>query len=397
MCDIEICDKTVEEFEFLANNFTYTVPAPFRNTDSITDNHENTPRFGYPDDIELLINGSTEDGKEYLKGALVASFIIFIFFVAWFAAIILLKCTGARGGFLSGRAVTIPRKPLSPAEKEGVLEEKVDPEEEAAEKEVEPNPQDLEEKEGQDLQQKEGEEPTGEEGAQVEPSDQSEYAEELAAWEKVVKRRERRLVIIRVVALLACLWIVIASILMISKGSDSLLDAVGSAQSGLEQAQGLAGDAINLIDCFFEKQGEVELAVENFEIDANGFCPLFNETLCELAGDGTTECDLARIDLPYADEFQEALDTIYNTTGEAQAFIFNKLEKFRFDLVETQEMLQDAENGASNFNWAFTGKFFDARKLCLRRCIAGIVAYLVWRLFVLFLQCLPSLQAFCSA
>ena len=394
----DVCNNTSAEIQAIAENFAYRVPVPFQNTDSIEANHQNTPRFGHTNDINKLINGSTDDGKDYIIGALVASIIIFVFFLGWFAAIILLKCTGARGGFLSGQAVTIPRKPLPPAEKEGVLEEEGDLEEEAAEKEAEPNPQDHEEKEGQDLQQKEGEEPTGEEGAQVEPSDQSEYAEELAAWEKVVKRRERRLVWIRVVALFACLMIVIASVLMISKGSDSLLDSVGSAQSGLEQAQGLAGKAISLIDCFSEKQGDIESALGIFETDINGFCPNVGDALCELAGDGTTECDLTGVDLPYADELEEVLDTIHETANEALAFIFNKLEKFKFDLLELQEMLQDAEDGASNFNWAFTGKFFDARKLCLRRCIAGAVAYLVGRFSVLFfLQCLPCLQAFCSA
>ena len=87
-------------------------PDPFENTDTIRLSHRMAIRYGKPDDIKLLIQGTKEEGKDYLRGLLATSITIFCIAVVWCFLLIVFKCLGPRKvGWLSGTQIPLPPQP----------------------------------------------------------------------------------------------------------------------------------------------------------------------------------------------------------------------------------------------------------------------------------------------
>jgi hypothetical protein len=88
---------------------------PFSNTPPIEIAHTGIPRFGFPNDIMLLITGTEQDQQDYVKGIVISSVVVACFFLVWVVALCVLKGMGRkRVGWLSGQ-----RKALLPRPKEG--------------------------------------------------------------------------------------------------------------------------------------------------------------------------------------------------------------------------------------------------------------------------------------
>jgi hypothetical protein len=84
----------------------------FENTNAINFMHRAPPRYGHSSDINLLINGSESEQKDYLRGLLASSITIFSFFVVWMFLLWAFKCMGPYSvGLLSGRRVPLPARP----------------------------------------------------------------------------------------------------------------------------------------------------------------------------------------------------------------------------------------------------------------------------------------------
>jgi hypothetical protein len=62
--------------------------------------------------MRLLIEGSTEEGQDYLRGLLASSITIFAVAFVWCCLLMVFKCMGPRKfGWLSGRHEPIPAEP----------------------------------------------------------------------------------------------------------------------------------------------------------------------------------------------------------------------------------------------------------------------------------------------
>ena len=81
---------------------------PFQNTAAIEWMHSVPPRLGNPSDLNALFDGSNQQGKDYVKGLLGASIVMFIFFLVWIVTLLVFKCLGPRHvGIWSGSFRTI--------------------------------------------------------------------------------------------------------------------------------------------------------------------------------------------------------------------------------------------------------------------------------------------------
>ena len=50
------------------------VPVIFSNTDAIIEMHKGLPRMGHTNNILALVNGTSEEGREYITGSVILSF-----------------------------------------------------------------------------------------------------------------------------------------------------------------------------------------------------------------------------------------------------------------------------------------------------------------------------------
>ena len=80
----------------------FDAPA-FENTAAIEWMHSQPPRFGHSNDLLVVIEGSEEEQKDYLKGLILSSIVMFCLFLVWTIVLITCKILGAnRVGILSG-------------------------------------------------------------------------------------------------------------------------------------------------------------------------------------------------------------------------------------------------------------------------------------------------------
>ena len=87
-------------------------PDGFRDTPLIKFVHNRVPRFGNPNNILVLIEGTDEEKNDYLRGLLACSIAMFAVFLVWSLILIFMKYRGPQKyGWLSGRRNPIPPKP----------------------------------------------------------------------------------------------------------------------------------------------------------------------------------------------------------------------------------------------------------------------------------------------
>lgn len=190
------------------------IPPEFVNTQSIRWTHENAPRFGHSSDLLLLMQGTPEEQKDYLKGLMASSIAMFCFFLVWMIFLVVFKCMGPKEmGILSGKA-----RPLPPQPPEG--------------------------------------------------------SEELEAWQQRRANAERRLGLIRVLICICGLFIIISSCLMAVKGVSSLTQSLNDGTQAIAISQNLANRAIKLIDRVTIQNNKTAKAVDELLVDLNGICPL---------------------------------------------------------------------------------------------------------------------------
>ena len=99
---------------------------PFETTLTVERMHAVTPRFGHSRDFSLLIEGSNDEQKDYLKGLLAASMAVFCLFVLWTLLLLVFKCFGpSKVGLFSALRPALPEKPSKPAIKKPKTKHKI--------------------------------------------------------------------------------------------------------------------------------------------------------------------------------------------------------------------------------------------------------------------------------
>jgi hypothetical protein len=282
----DTCPVVNQEF----SNANYE-PPPFQNTISIGGFHNGVPRFGHSNNMSVLIDGSNAEMKDYLVGLTGASIIIFAVIFVWALILLVLKCMGYRlVGWLSGHAVTRPSRPLRPG------------------------------------------------GGEMEL-----YEKEVQEWKRVVRRRERRLLFTRITCLLACVFIIVSAVLMCVKGIAGLQGSVNEGRSMLQQGDGLAIEAIDMIDTYRTRQDAAFNDVKEFRDDSNVVCPNVRAVICTDSSLVET-CDFS--DIPFGNEMEDAIIA-------SRTILLGEMEDARSDLLQLSSTLQKIDQTIGRYTWAF--------------------------------------------
>lgn len=338
--------------------FNITNGIAYEMSRSIERIHYTTPRFGHTNNLTAVLAGDPGAARDYLVGLVSASIAMFAFFAVWLATILLLKCCGYRVGFLSGRRVLVARKPEPPTGVEVVAAQHTPTGSE-------------EEHEGLAEEQPpvaiNAETPLKDTAAD-EVLDE-EYREKLAAWERDVRIKQRRMRRIRITVLVSGTVIVVAAILMVVMGMGSLSGSVGTGLGALSHLQSLCESAAGIIEDFMVSQNATNVAVKSLKLDLNTICPPLREELCANA---TTGQDCNFDGLPSGDD-------ISNFFSINQGDIYKNLVDLQKDLLEIADFAEMINAKASNLNWAFwlAAAFVILLAICTLLIMNGVIQ--AWR------------------
>jgi hypothetical protein len=325
-CSIE---DVVEEPEFRK--------VAFRNTGAISFMHTAPPRFGHHSDLNLLIEGDSDDGNDYIKGLLASSIAMFCFFFSWITLLLVLKCCGPkRVGFWSGSIAPLPAEPQEPPEIGHELEASIDAQ-----------------------------------GTETEIKGFQQYKDDHTEWRNKKNASRRRLNICRVIVLFCGTTIIVSAALLVSKGITSLVDTLDGGRDSIKLVGNLVRQAIVLVDSFLESTTESSDNTADFLQATNSFCPDVRERLCEDVFNATN-CNFTGI--PFALEIEKVVDYFHGVKG----LVFEDVVKFRADLVAMMEAADGMDEKARTFDWAFwvAASFALALAfLCLLMMIGVILAW----------------------
>jgi hypothetical protein len=282
---------------------------PFENTVAISFMHTSLPRFGHHSDLNLLIEGDSKDANDYIKGLLASSIAMFCFFLVWITLLLVLKCCGPkRVGFWSGSIAPLPAEPQPPKLGDG-LEASIDTQ--------------------------------GSESKNF-----KRYKEDCEEWRNKKNAFKRRLNIFRIIVLFCGTSIIVSATLMVSKGIASLVDILDGGRDVVKKVDTLTLQAIVLVDSFLETTTEALDDTMDFLQATNGYCPNVRESLCEDIFNATN-CNFQGI--PYALEIEKVVGYFDGVRG----LVFDEVVKFRADLVTMTEAVDEMDEKAKTFNWAF--------------------------------------------
>ena len=100
-------------------------PLAFEQTREIRWAHQKIPRFGHTSNLTVLIEGSDEEGSDYVRGMIASSLAIFVFFTVWLLVIIALRYLELqRFGMWSGMIEPLPPEPIRSNEEEQIIDPK---------------------------------------------------------------------------------------------------------------------------------------------------------------------------------------------------------------------------------------------------------------------------------
>jgi hypothetical protein len=203
------------------------------------------------------------------------------------------------------------------------------------------------------------------------------FKQDQEQWRTAKNAAKRRLNIMRIVVLFAGASIIVSASLMVVKGASSLVDSLDGSRNALARVGNLTQQGIDLIDRFDGTRKEAQTSSELLLERTNTICPLVREKLCTdiLNANG---CNLQGI--PYSEEIQTAIEYFDDTNGlNFEDVIKEEVIKFRADLVLVQEAVDDIDQKATTFNWAFwvaSAFALTLAVLCFLMTIAVILAWL---------------------
>jgi hypothetical protein len=288
----------------------------FANTRIIERVHHKAPRYGCSSDIQLLFSGaSSEDQSEYLIGAMAGAITMGVFIIVWIMAIFGLKCLGPhRVGIFSGRQL----RPKIAA--------------------------------GQGKENDEEEEIwSHDEDFQFNSDGEADVSNSYNKEEQFRDKQTQRLNRARITVLCCSVGIVVSAIIMVTKGSQTLNQSANSGLAGLQKAQQLTDDAIQIIDTFIAIEKQANDSIQAFLGNVNEICPTVTSEICTKLDTPQPECDFSNI--PYGDDLELILSS-------PQGIIYDQVSGMRADLVDLQRLLANTESSAQSFAW---GKSKESR------------------------------------
>lgn len=246
----------------------YTAPA-YIATSQVEGMHQ-WPRFGWTDQI---IDVFQEDQRnEYIKGVAIGSIITLFVFIVWALVLVLLKCAGKRVGCASGR----PRKPKEPKIAGSI---------------------------------------TGES-----------YQKTMNSWKAAVRKYERRLLISRIIFLLAGVGVIVSSVLFFVLGVGSLINSLNDVQNSIGETEGILTQLHNLTGDF------IDMSVQA-DADRDVFVET-TDTVCNRVVD-------AAVDNLVSEEVQQQIASVISTVETIDDSLQESLTYLQGDLDEAITMTQD--------------------------------------------------------
>jgi hypothetical protein len=191
-------------------------PKAFHNTKAIKFVHQAVPRYGKPNDILLLVNGSEAEKKDYLRGLLASAITIFTIFLVWTCVLLYFKWQGPqRYGWLSGRRVPLPPKPRNPNDEKNEAPADDNPnfdddnhKQDCADDHEGPN----------EIENNEESQKNALKNEFVGNDNQRLYEEDMVAWNHNYVRIQRERRFMKGLVFISAFFIILSSVLMIIKG-----------------------------------------------------------------------------------------------------------------------------------------------------------------------------------
>lgn len=266
----------------------------FENTGFIFFFHRAAIRFGKPDDIQLVLEGTEEEQTDYVRGLLASSITIFAIFVFWMLLVLAFKCLGPyAAGILSGRRVPLPPKPQI-----------------------------------QDF------------------ADDQVYQSQLETWTKNYDGTARGDKFMKGILVFAGLSIVTSSILLSVKGVTSLIKSLDDALATIEVVKVLVNDGIDLINKILASEDTTEEFVVDVLTSMNSMCLDLRDPFCTNITDIDT-CNFEGV----ADE--NLLKDFFISWENLRQLKYEDLVKSKGDLEDIYDELVELNNTGDTFNWAF--------------------------------------------
>jgi hypothetical protein len=368
-------------------------PKAFHNTKAIQFVHEAVPRYGKPNDILLLVNGSEGEKKDYLRGLLASAITIFSIFLVWTCVLLYFKWQGPqRYGWLSGRRVVplLPPKPRNPNDEKN---------KEAAPADDNPNLDDENHKqdcadddppEGSNEVEKNDDESQNKNALPNEfvGNDNHQrllllYEEDMVAWNHnyVQIQRERRFM--KGLVIFSAFFIILSSLLMCIKGYvcrfpsirihsqkrhrtihtiivlyanrllyvplrcrvDGLQRAMADGHETIGYADDLIQNGVEFMDSLIEALTNVMADIGSLLEVANGICPNVRAQICTVLTDSRT-CNSEGI---FDNDIFEKVVDHFNSINRT---IVPKLTNARQDLADMLTVTRNMEENVDTFDWA---------------------------------------------
>ena len=298
----------------------YTAPA-YVATNQVEGMHR-WPRFSWTNQITDVFQEDTRN--EYIKGVAIGSIITLFVFIVWALVLVLLKCAGKRVGCASGR----PRKPKEPKIAGSITEES--------------------------------------------------YQKTMKSWKAAVRKYERRLLISRIIFLLAGVGVIVSAVLFFVLGVGSLINSLGDVQSSivetediLQQLHDLTGD---FIDMSVQADADREVFVETTDTVCNGVVD-------------------AAVDNFVSEDVQQQIASVISTVESIDDSLRESLTDLQGDLAEAITMTEDINSGldqAYPFLYATAAVMGVAVILALCLMIEVIMAWRGRKMRNCFVSCMKN-------
>jgi hypothetical protein len=348
--------------------------------------------------LEYTTTTSLVERRDYLVGLLCIPIVMFLVFAAWLAILGVFRCRPRRFGFLAGRRIVLPSKPVTtsrssssnaqpvtldgdpaaacpastekrtllrlqeePNGKDGdfnsstIIPEPVSagtatlPPESDAQPLLAPN--DSPETASTSLdapgtgtvasQRSVSSHPPDPEGVHESheagsvPESLAVERQQIEDWKELVQRRAMRMARIRIAVLVSGLTIVVMAVLMIVYGVQNLSASVTDSLNGIDSALGLCDAALALLDSYVGFRTET-MSVTESAIDTTNYtvCPQVEQLLC-----GGTPC---------TDVLAQVVDAL-----SQNSVVFDSIQSVRNDVENIQGILTYVQSTIVSFNWAF--------------------------------------------
>lgn len=298
----------------------YTAPT-YVATNQVVGMHQ-WARFGWTNQITDVFQ--EDQRSDYIKGVAIGSVITLFVFMAWACILVSLTCAGKRVGCASGR----PRKPEEPKIAGSITEET--------------------------------------------------YQKTMNSWKAKVRKYEGRLLMSRIIFLLAGVGVIVSAVLFFVLGVGSLINSLGDVQNSISETEGILTQLHTMTGEF------IYMSVQADE-DRDAFVET-TETVCNGVVD-------AAVDNLVSQEVQQQIASVISTVETIDGSLRDSLTDLQGDIAEAITMTEDINSGldlAYPFLYATAAVMGVAVILALCLIIEVILAWRGRKLRNCFVSCMKN-------